>query len=105
MIIILAKHDCCNKEFVWSVPPWMDVRKGDVLLVDTMNGLDVATATPEIIECRDAEEIAQRFGAYLPLKEVKGYCGPMLQRYIKNQTLSEVLQLVGDEIKPVRLPF
>ena len=102
MVIVLAKHDGCNQDFVWSVPPWMDIHKGDVLLVDTSYGLTVATASSEIIESQDAAELAQRFGAYMPLKVVKGYCGKMLQQYIKNQALSEALQMIGDAIKPVR---
>ena len=67
---VFAKHDCCNKEFIFSIPGDMIVRKGDILLVNTSKGRTIATATSEKFEGLDVNDIAARFGAYLPLKEV-----------------------------------
>ena len=88
---IFAKHDGCNKEFLFAVPTGMTVHKDDVLLVDTIYGPAVAVATSEIFESQDLAEIAQRYGAYLPLKEVKQVCGKTLQQYIQNRTVAQVV--------------
>ena len=93
-VCVFAKHDGCNKEFVFAVPPWMSVHKGDVLLVETKDGRAIATATSNIIEGEDVEQVALRFGAYLPLKKVLQVCGPELQKYIRIKTIGEICDAI-----------
>ena len=40
--LVFAKHDNCSQEFLFAVPWYLEVRKGDVLLVDTIHGEAVA---------------------------------------------------------------
>lgn len=90
MNIILAKHDGCNKEFVFEVPNGMIPTTNDILWVDTTKGETVAIATSDVISGDGVEQIAERFGAYLPLKSVKAYANEGLQHYIENRTYREV---------------
>lgn len=70
MKVIFAKH-IETKEYLFKVPSHIKkINKGDILAVNTMRGLSLAIATTEIQDC--SELIAQKIGAYLPLKEV--YC-------------------------------
>lgn len=98
MILILGKHDQCNKEYVWQVPPWLDVHKGDPMLVETMRGLDIATATSNIIECQDGFEVAARFGAYEPIKSVVAYCPPALAKYVRNKALRDAARRIREDM-------
>lgn len=90
-LLVFAKHDCCDKEFLFAVPYYMEVRKGDILLVDTSKGLTIATATSEMFEGLDIDEVAVKFGAYLPLKEVKQVAGKMLQTYIARKERNRII--------------
>ena len=96
-LLVFAKHDSCDKEFLFAVPYYLEVRKGDVLLVNTVKGLTVATATTEMFEGRNIDEVAQRFGAYLPLKEVKQVCGKTLQTFIENKVKNENIESIHDK--------
>lgn len=98
-LLVFAKHDCCNKEFLFAVPFDMEVRKGDVLLVDTMHGLTVATATSEMFEGRNIDEVALKFGAYLPLKEVKQVAGRQIQEYLRRKTLSNICNVIQEGLR------
>ena len=106
-LLVFAKHDGCSKEFLFAVPYYLEVRKGDILLVNTKQGLTVATATTEMFEGRNIDEVAQRFGAYLPLKEVKQVCGQALQTYIENKVRNEIVKSIQDKNTTVcyDLPF
>lgn len=72
MNVIYGKHDGCSKEFVWEVPGEMKdyILKGDLLLVDTARGIDVVTATTGVISGDGARDVAEKNGAYFPLKRV-----------------------------------
>lgn len=94
-LVVFAKHDSCSQEFLFAVPWYLEVRKGDVLLVETMRGDAIATATTEMFEGRDIDEVAKRFGAYLPLKRVKAVAGKEIKEYIKLQFYNEMKQKVG----------
>lgn len=90
MNIIFAKHDGCDKEYLFEVPNGMHPVSGDVLWVDTSKGETVAIATCDMISGHGVEQIAEKFGAYFPLKKVKTYANHGLQTYIENRTYSEV---------------
>ena len=90
MTIIFAKHDGCNKEFIFEVPAGMYPVRNDILWVDTAYGETVAVATSDTIFGHRVEQIAERFGAYLPLKRVKAYANRGLQIYIENRAYREV---------------
>ena len=100
-LVVFAKHDSCSQEFLFAVPWYMEVRKGDVLLVDTMHGKVIATATTEMFEGRDIDEVATKCGAYLPLKEVKAVAGQELQSYIKNKIFAEYRKSLNKAVKEV----
>lgn len=90
-VAVFAKHDSCAQEFLFAVPYYLEVHKGDILLVDTMHGEAIATATSEIIEGQDLDEVAVKFGAYLPLKKVKQVVGKRLQDYIFTKTIDNII--------------
>ncbi len=107
-LLVFAKHDCCDKEYLFAVPYYLEVRKGDILLVNTSKGLTVATATSEMFEGQNIDEIAVRFGAYLPLKEVKQVAGNMLQTYIARKERNEIINRIQNQNNGVicfELPF
>ena len=101
-LVVFAKHDGCSQEFLFAVPWYLEVRKGDILLVETMRGNTIATATTEMFEGRDIDEVAKRFGAYLPLKKVKAVAGKEIQEYLKLQLYNELKQKVGGAFLEVR---
>lgn len=73
MKTVFAKHKDTEdaKEYLFKVPSHIKkIKKGDILAVNTMRGLSLAIATSDIQDC--GELIAEKLGAYLPLKEV--YC-------------------------------
>lgn len=90
MTIIFAKHDGCDKEFIFEVPAGMYPVANDILWVDTAYGETVAVATSDTIFGHRVEQIVERFGAYLPLKKVKAYANKGIQAYIENRTYSEI---------------
>ena len=90
MTIIFAKHDGCDKEFIFEVPAGMYPVRNDILWVDTAYGETVAIATSDTIFGHRVEQIVERFGAYLPLKKVKAYANKGIQAYIENRTYKEV---------------
>lgn len=70
--MIFARHAGQEKEYVFEVASkdaW-PVNRGDFLIVDTMHGIHAAQATSDLVECQDVGLIAQKYGAYLPLKQV-----------------------------------
>lgn len=93
-VLIFAKHPGCDKEYLFKVPDELHVpRKGDVLLVRTIRGYQIAVATSEFFESPNVEEIATHFpGAYLPLKSVVQVAGPELVAYIKKEVYREVIE-------------
>lgn len=73
MKTVFAKHKDTEdaKEYLFRVPEHIKrIKRGDLLAVETSKGLSLAIATTEMQEC--SELIAEKLGAYLPLKEV--YC-------------------------------
>lgn len=96
MNLIFAKHDRCAKEFLFEVPDGMHPVAHDILWVDTMKGETIAIATSDTISCDNIEQIAQRFGAYFPLKKVKTYANKGLQCYIENSIYREVWSFCED---------
>ncbi len=109
MNIIFAKHDALNKEYLFEVPEGMHPVKGDVLWVDTSKGETVATATSDMISGHGVEQIAEKFGAYFPLKKVLAYANKGIETYINNRAYEKVVRYCCGEQKNVHaidgLPF
>lgn len=101
-LAVFAKHDNCSQEYLFAVPAYLEVRKGDVLLVETMYGDEIATATTEMFEGKEIDEVAKRFGAYLPLKRVKAVAGEKIKEYLKLQLYNEIKQKVGKAFLEVK---
>lgn len=100
MKVVFAKHPCCDKEFLFMVPEGMsNPAKGDVMLVKTIEGDTVATASSDVIEAANAEEIAAHVGAYLPLKPVLEVCGPVLRQYIEREVMAKELRLLENRLE------
>lgn len=93
-VLIFAKHPGCDKEYLFKVPDELHTpHKGDVLLVRTIRGFQIAVASSEFFESPNADEVATHFpGAYLPLKTVVQVAGPELVAYIKKEVYREVIE-------------
>ena len=96
-LLVFAKHDHCNKEYLFAVPYYLEVRKGDIILVETSQGITIATPTSEMFEGRKIDEVAVKFGAYLPLKEVKQVAGKALQTYIERKERNKIIQKIQNQ--------
>lgn len=94
MRIVFAKHEGEDKEYCFEVPEIMNIQKGDILLVDTMRGTEIATATSYTIIGENVEQFATRCGAYLPLKKVITYASEEMQKYIHKKTVSEIIKTI-----------
>lgn len=101
MKFIFAKHDGCNKEFVFEVPINMHPTRSDILWVETSKGETVAVATSDVILSDNAELLVKKLGAYLPLKKVKAYANKSMQIYIENRTYREVSAFCQDRCSSI----
>ena len=90
MNIIFAKHDGCDKEYIFEVPNGMHPERSDILWVETSKGDTIAVATSDVISGYKMEQLVEKFGAYLPLKVVRTYANKELQNYIENRAYREV---------------
>lgn len=82
MKTVFAKHKD-TKEFLFRVPKHIKkINEGELFAVHTMKGLSLAIATSDIQDC--SELIAEKLGAYLPLKEVYCIVTDELFRAVKN---------------------
>jgi hypothetical protein len=97
MNIIFAKHDGCEREFIFEVPCGMHPERNDILWVETSKGDTVAVATSDVISGYKMEQIVEKFGAYLPLQVVRTYANKELQTYIENRIYSEVAAFCRDK--------
>lgn len=92
MNVIFAKHDCCEKEYCWEVPDEFKdyIVKGDFLLVNTIKGIDIATASTGIITGNGAIDVAEKSGAYFPLRKVISFVGAPMKNYICNKVRTAI---------------
>lgn len=97
MNIIFAKHDGCDKEYIFEVPEGMHPVKGDMLWVNTSKGETVANATSDMISGHGVEQIADKFGAYFPLKKVLAYANRGIETYIKNIAYEKIVRYCCDQ--------
>lgn len=103
---IFAKHDDCPKEYIFAVPYELhNIKKGDLLIVDTIKGQQIVTATSEIIEGENLDEIAIKYGAYMPLKKVIAVQHPLLKNYIETKERRRLASEIESIIDPCKLPF
>lgn len=105
MNIVFAKHDNCDKEFCFEVPDGMAISKGDILLVDTMHGKTLATATTGVISGEGAGDVALKAGAYFPLKKVLSSMGAQLRIYIEEKVKEEIIEGIRRNVKLCDMPF
>lgn len=91
--IVFAKHDGVNKKFCWSVPDGLvdKIKKGDILLVDTVRGVQIAIATSGVISGEGASDVAQQAGA-ICLKSVISAVDDRLYRYVHEKVVSEIIE-------------
>lgn len=96
MNIIFVKHDCCEKEFCFEVPENMakEISKGDILLVNTMKGVDIATAITGVVSGDGVLDVATNKGAYLPLKSVISFANIQMINYISRKNSREIIERI-----------
>lgn len=106
MNIIFAKHYAA-KAFAFEVPEHLAgrLKKGDILLVNTNRGDELATATTGVIGGEGAMDIAKANGAYEPLKSVISYLSPEMEKYIMVRARDRVITALSDSITKDPLPF
>lgn len=105
-IAVFAKHENSNKEYLFAVPNDLyNIKKGDILLVDTIKGEEIAIATSTIIEGENLDEIALKFGAYLPLKKVKSVLNQRLKEYVERKERDHILLKIKEYFENPDLPF
>lgn len=105
-IAVFAKHENSNKEYLFAVPNDLyNIKKGDILLVDTIKGEEIAIATSTIIEGENLDEIALKFGAYLPLKKVKSVLNQRLKEYVERKEREHILLKIKEFFENSDLPF
>lgn len=105
-IAVFAKHENSSKEYLFAVPNDLyNINKGDILLVDTKKGEEIAIATSTIIEGENLDEIALKFGAYLPLKKVKAVLNQRLKEYVERNERERILLQIKELFVNSELPF
>lgn len=104
MKIVFATHEMCPKEYIFNVPDGMNIKKGDILCVDTVRGSQIAVATSDVLEGDYTEHMLSKLGAYLPLKIVLAYANKDIQDYIFNNTINGIISTIEQE-KETDLPF
>lgn len=105
-IAVFAKHENSSKEYLFAVPNDLyNINKGDVLLVNTKKGEEIAIATSTIIEGENLDEIALKFGAYLPLKKVKAVLNQRLKEYVERNERERILLQIKELFINSELPF
>lgn len=105
-IAVFAKHENSSKEYLFAVPNDLyNINKGDILLVDTKKGEEIAIATSTIIEGENLDEIALKFGAYLPLKKVKAVLNQRLKEYVERNERERILLQIKELFINFELPF
>lgn len=92
MKIVFAKHpdDPKKKDYIFSVPTESTVSEGDILLVETSKGPQIAIATSGTIEADDVRVFYRKFGAVYPIKHVLQICGAEIRRYIQRHMAEEI---------------
>lgn len=105
-IAVFAKHENSSKEYLFAVPTDLyNINKGDILLVDTKKGEEIAIATSTIIEGENLDEIALKFGAYLPLKKVKAVLNQRLKEHVERNERERILSQIKELFINSELPF
>ena len=105
-IAVFAKHENSTKEYLFAVPNDLyNITKGEILLVDTIKGEKIAIATSTIIEGENLDEIALKFGAYLPLKKVKAVLNQRIKEYVERKEGDSSLVKINECFEEYDLPF
>ena len=105
MKIVFARHEGSSGEYIFEVPDGMNIKKGDILYVDTIRGAQIAFATSDTQVCEHAEYTLNKLGAYLPLKKVLAYANKEIQDYIFNNTINGIICTIKNEKQDTYLPF
>lgn len=107
MNVVFVRHGN-SKEYCFEVPENLVqyIKKDTVVLVETFRGLDVGTITTGVISGDGARDIAEKNGAYFPLKSVISFLDDRLREVVKNEIIGT---LNGTYCKPypvsTELPF
>lgn len=89
MRLIFAKHDGKEKEFIFRIPDGAVANKGDMLWVETMRGNDIAIASSDVFIAD--EDVAVRYGAYLPIKSALGIISKEFYSAVAKRVLNKCM--------------
>lgn len=72
--VVFIQHEYDGKDYLFTVPIQLNLRQGDKVICDTMHGIvpSVCASDSFIIPEVSIGIIADRIGAYLPLKPILG---------------------------------
>lgn len=94
--VVCVKHPGCDKEFYFSVTEEQAQRieAGDVLLVSTRRGEQIAVAvhSPFKLYGESAVQLLMHANIPLPLKPVITYCSKKMRSYIIKDYLNNALK-------------
>lgn len=95
--IVMARHYGSDWKYIFGVPKNMEVKRGDILLVNTTRGKQYAKAVTDIMEV--TEEDVVQFGAYLPVKYVLERTSKEMCNYIKERTIQEMARSISASVR------
>lgn len=77
--VVLVKHNCSNKLYLFEIPLTENLTTGTVVLVDTRHGQDYGECATDSMwaDERALQFIATASGATLPLRKVTGRFFPI----------------------------
>lgn len=94
--VVMAKHTGCEKKYIFAIPGYMTVERGDALIVDTMYGRKLATAVTGEIEI--GEDDAEQLGAYKPLKNVQERASAEIRQMILTDMVNRMDRDLRDSV-------
>lgn len=97
MNVVFVKHGG-SKEYCFEVPEFFTtyIKKDMIVLVDTVRGLDIGTTTTNVISGDGAQDIAEKNGAYFPLKKVVSFVDANIFNAVKNKIVSRLNDMDSD---------
>ena len=103
MNVVFVRHGD-SKEYCFEVPDCLAtyIKKDMTVLVNTIHGLDTGTTTTNVVSGDGARDIAEKNGAYFPLKKVVSFVDDHIFNVVKNDIINRIRNTQLDKNE---LPF